>query len=155
MGDLVVGADSPANDDVMALLERHLEFAFASSPHADVHALDSGRLMAPEIAFFSVRDDGRLLGVGAIKELDRSHGELKSMHTAVAARGRGVGRLMVRHLLEVAASRGYTRVSLETGTGAPFAPALALYKSVGFVVCDPFADYSPSDHSTFMTIVLD
>ncbi|MBV9485544.1 MAG: GNAT family N-acetyltransferase [Frankiaceae bacterium] len=154
MGELAVAADSPSRADVMALLERHLEFAYANSPHADVHALDATRLTADGISFFSVRDDGELLGVGAIKELDPTHGELKSMHTAIAARGRGVGRLMVNHLLSVAAARGYTRVSLETGVGDAFAPALGLYDSIGFVRCEPFADYVPSEHSTFMTMEL-
>jgi putative acetyltransferase len=149
-----VAPDDPTVDDVQELLARHLEFAFASSPHADVHALDVERLTAPTITFFSLREDGVLLGVGAIRQLDAQHVELKSMHTAIAARGRGVGRAMVLHLLDVARSRGCTRVSLETGSTEVFAPALALYDSVGFARCGPFADYRPSDFSTFMTLEL-
>jgi putative acetyltransferase len=154
VSDVVITQDDPGAPDVRALLERHLAFAFASSPHADVHALDSTRLAVPDITFFGARDGGQLLGVGAIKELDLAHAELKSMHTAIEARGRGIGRAMVHHLLGVARERGYRRVSLETGTGDPFAAALALYDSVGFTRCEPFADYQVSDFSTFMTLEL-
>jgi putative acetyltransferase len=82
------------------------------------------------------------------------HAEIKSMHTAQAARGRGLGRAMLRHLLGVARERGVRRVSLETGTVPPFAPARALYASAGFRPCGPFGDYQPMDTSTFMTLDL-
>jgi putative acetyltransferase len=106
------------------------------------------------MSFFSVREDGALLGVGAMRQLDPLHVELKSMHTAEAARGRGVGRMMVEHLLRCARERGSTRVSLETGTTAAFAPAQALYASIGFETCAPFADYAPSSSNLFMTLEL-
>jgi putative acetyltransferase len=154
MGQVIIEADDPTAPEVKALLARHLAFAFANSPHADVHALDATRLAAPGISFFAARDGGVVLGVGAIKELDQHHGELKSMHTAQEARGRGIGRLMLDHLLGVARSRGYQRVSLETGATAVFAPAHRLYESAGFVRCEPFADYRRSDFSIFMTLDL-
>jgi putative acetyltransferase len=77
----------------------------------------------PAVTFFSFRDSGCLLGIGAIKRLGPDHAEIKSMHTAQAARGRAIGRAMLTHLLGVARSRGYRQVSLETGTTAAFAPA--------------------------------
>jgi putative acetyltransferase len=150
-----IAADSPAAPDVRALLARHLEFTTATSPPEDMHALDADRLLDPAVTFFSFRARGELLGVGALKRLDGQHAELKSMHTVAAARGRGIGRAMVEHLIGVARQRGYRRVSLETGSMAEFAPARALYASAGFSPCAPFGDYRPSRHSTFMTMALD
>ena len=138
-----------------ALLERHLAFALATTPPEHAFALDTDGLLDTAITFYSFRADGELLGVGAIKQLDPRHGEIKSMHTAHAARGRGVGRAMLSHLLGVARSRGYLRVSLETGTMAEFAPARALYESAGFIACGPFADYQPSEDNCFMTLPLE
>jgi len=104
---------------------------------------------------FSVRADGSVLGIGAIKRLGPHHAEIKSMHTAEAARGRGIGRAMLAHLLDVARTRDFRWVSLETGTTAAFAPARALYESAGFVACAPFGSYQPSEDNMFMTLDLD
>jgi putative acetyltransferase len=120
-----------------------------------VHALDVGALLDPAVAFFSFRREGELLGVAALKRLDHHHAEVKSMHTAQPARGRGIGRAMVGHLIAVARDRGFRRVSLETGSMAAFAPARSLYASVGFTPSGPFGDYLPSPNSTFMTLVLE
>ena len=119
----VIEVDDPRRDDVRSLLEQHLTFARGVTPPEDVHALDLDGLLEPAITFFSLRVDDELLGVGAIKQLDTDHAELKSMRTAMAARRRGVGRAIVDHLLAVAAMRGFRRVSLETGAGEAFAPA--------------------------------
>ena len=146
-----ISVEDPRTPDVVALLERHLSFADSHSPPEDVHALDVDGLLDPAVTFFSLRADGELLGVGALKVLADSHGEVKSMHTAEAARGRGVGRAMLEHLLDVARDKGLRRVSLETGSMAAFAPARALYASAGFTECEPFGDYRPSAYSTFMT----
>jgi len=127
----------------------------ASTPPEHAFALDVDGLLDPAVSFFSFRADGELLGVGAIKRLDAEHAEIKSMHTAAAARGRGVGRAMLDHLLGVARAEGVRRVSLETGTMAEFAHARALYESAGFTFCAPFADYQPSDDNCFMTLALD
>jgi putative acetyltransferase len=153
--DLVIAVDDPRADDIRTLLVRHLAFANEHSPPEDVHALDLDGLLGPAITFFSARREGALLGIGAIKELTPLHAEVKSMHTAQAARGAGVARALVTHLLEVARERGYGRISLETGSTGPFAPARVLYASVGFTECEPFAEYVPSRHSTFMTLTLD
>src|SRR2546423_1893327 len=123
--DLVIAIDDPRIDDVRTLLDRHLAFARDVTPPDHVHALEVDNLVGPAVTFFSARRDGVLLGVGALKRLDETHAELKSMHTSEAARGRGVGRAMVDHLLAVAADRGYQRVSLETGSIDAFAPAPA------------------------------
>ena len=153
--DLVTAPDDPRAEDVLALLERHLAFSREVTPPGHVHALGVDGLLDPAVTFFGARRrDGALLGVGALKELDARHGELKSMHTAEAARGQGVGRAMVGHLLAVAAGRNYRRVSLETGTMAAFAPARSSYAKVGFEPCEPFGGYTANPNSTCMTVEL-
>jgi putative acetyltransferase len=149
--EFVIEVDDPRRDDVRALLEQHLAFARAVTPPEDVHALELDGLLDASITFFSLRVDGELLGVGALKLLDPRHAEVKSMHTAPAARRRGVGRAIVDHVLAVAAARGVRRVSLETGAGEAFAPARALYARTGFVPCGPFGQYEASPNSAFMT----
>jgi len=149
-----ISADDPSRPDVQALLLRHREFALGQTPPEHSFALDVDGLLDPVITLVSFRADGGLLGIGAIKRLDSSHAEIKSMHTAGAARGRGIGRAILSHLLAVARSEGLRRVSLETGTTSGFAPARALYGSAGFVPCGPFGDYRPSQDNCFMTIEL-
>ena len=102
----------------------------------------------------AARDGAEVVGVGALKEIDEGHGELKTMHTAEAARGRGVGRAVLDRLLSEARRRGYRRVSLETGTMDAFAPARALYEGVGFRPCEPFGSYHRSPHNLFLTLAL-
>jgi putative acetyltransferase len=150
----VIAIDSPAADDVRALLGRHLAFARATTVPEEVYALDVDRLLDPEVTFFSYRADGEVLGVAALKRLDDEHAEVKSMHTAEAARGRGVGRALLEHVIAVARERGYRRLSLETGAGPAFAPARQLYASAGFEPCGPFGDYRPSPNSAYMTLAL-
>jgi putative acetyltransferase len=149
-----IAPDDPRTPDVRALLESHLAFCNLHSPPEDVHALDIDELLDPAVSFFSCRDDDVLLGVGALKQLDERHAEIKSMHTAAQARGRGVARALVRHLIQVARERGCERVSLETGTMEAFAPARALYASAAFTSSGPFSDYVESPNSTFMTLDL-
>jgi putative acetyltransferase len=154
ISDLAIAADDPRSGDVRALLSAHLAFAVEVTPPGHVHALGVDQLLEDGVTFFSARRAGVLLGVGALKELDARHGEIKSMHAATSARGQGIGRAMVAHLLSVATRRGYQRVSLETGTADAFAPARALYADCGFVSCEPFAAYSDNAFSTCMTLVL-
>ncbi|WNM24826.1 GNAT family N-acetyltransferase [Demequina capsici] len=144
--------EDPATPDIVALLDEHLAHMHATSPAESVHALDVARLKRPGIAFLAARDDdGVLLGVGAIAELDSAHGEIKSMRTAASARGRGVAAEVLTQLLATALERGYDRVSLETGTQEFFAPAHRLYARAGFTPCGPFADYTDDPHSRFFT----
>jgi putative acetyltransferase len=150
-----IAIDDPRARDVRELLGRHLAFAADHSPPQDMHALDVDALAGPGVTFFSYRRDGELLGVAALKRLDDGHAELKSMHTARTARGAGVARALLEHLLAFARDRGFRRVSLETGSQPAFAPARSLYASAGFAECEPFGDYSPSRASTFMTLPLE
>ncbi|MCW2543708.1 MAG: Histone acetyltransferase [Frankiales bacterium] len=149
-----VSPDDPSRPDVVALLSAHLAFAAATSPPEDVHALDLSGLLDPSVSFFSVRVEEALVAIGALKQLDPSHVEVKSMHTAAAFRGQGFARVMLDHLVSEARSRGCSRISLETGSMKEFAPARTLYGSVGFVECEPFDSYAASPHSTFMTLPL-
>lgn len=111
-------------------------------------------LCAPAVTFFSFRRGGTLLAVGALQRLDSTHAEVKSMHTVETARGQGIGRRMLEHLIAVAREAGYKRISLETGSMVEFAPARALYASAGFELCEPFANYRASSNSTYMTLRL-
>ncbi len=149
-----IDRDDPRTPDVLALLERHLAFCHQHTPPEDVYALDVSALLDPSVSFFSCREDGALLGVGALKQLDERHAEIKSMHTAAEARGRGVGRDMVRFLVDHARDRGFERISLETGSMDAFAPARALYASTGFAPCERFGEYPDSPTSAFMTLDL-
>ncbi len=149
-----ISIDDPHAADVRELLARHLEFARSHTPPEGIYALGADDLADPAVTLFSYRLGGALLALGALKRLDQRHAELKSMHTAAAARGRGIGRAMVDHLVTVARERGYERVSLETGSMPAFAPARALYRTAGFVPSGPFGAYCESATSTFMTLVL-
>ena len=152
---MIISIDDPARPDVRALLEEHLRHMYELSPPESVHALDVSTLQRPDITFWSVRDgDGLLLGCGALKELDARHGEVKSMRTPAALRRRGAGRAVLEHIVAVARERGYTRLSLETGSMEAFAPARRLYASYGFQYCEPFGDYVLDPNSVFMTLVL-
>jgi putative acetyltransferase len=149
-----IGVDDPNAEDVRELLRRHMEFARDNTPPEDVHALEVDQLVDPGVTFYSCRRDGELLAVGALKQLDGRHAELKSMHTAAEARRSGVGRAMVDHLIGVARDHGFRRVSLETGSTQPFAAARSLYAQAGFTPCGPFGDYPPGRGNTFMTLAL-
>jgi putative acetyltransferase len=149
-----IAVEDPRADDVRALLARHLAFAQATTLRHEVHALGVDALVDPEVTLFTLRAEGELLGVAALKRLDDEHAEVKSMHTAEAARGRGVARALVEHLIAVARGRGHRRLSLETGAGPAFAPARRLYASAGFGPSGPFADYRPSPNSAYMTLSL-
>lgn len=142
------GLDDPR---VVALLETHLVRARAETAPGSAHALDPSGLRAPGVTFWSAWEGDTLVGVGALKALDAAHGEVKSMHTAESARGRGVGSAMLRHIVDAARVRGMSRLSLETGSWPYFAPARALYARHGFVECGPFGDYREDPNSVFMT----
>jgi putative acetyltransferase len=140
---------------VHALLNEHLEHMYELSPAESVHALNLEKLRVPEITFWTAWENDLLLGCGALKELDRRHGEIKSMRTPVAHRRKGAGRAILAHIIEVAKERSYVRLSLETGTADAFKPAQKLYESFGFKYCGPFDDYKEDPNSVFMTLRLD
>ncbi|HEY6336615.1 MAG TPA: GNAT family N-acetyltransferase [Alphaproteobacteria bacterium] len=139
---------------VVDLLNIHLTSARAETAPGSAHALDLTGLQSPDVSFWTIWDDETLLGVGALKRLSADHGEIKSMHTAQAMRGRRAGSAMLRHIIETARASGMARLSLETGAWAYFRPAQALYRSHGFVECPPFADYVLDPNSVFMTLEL-
>lgn len=146
--------DDLARPAVRALIDEHLGDMRATSPPESIHALDHDQLRAEHVTFWTAWDEDGLLGCGALKQLDAEHGEIKTMRTAPAARGRGVGAAVLGFLLAEARRRGYRRVSLETGSQDFFAPARRLYARHGFVVCEPFADYVADPNSVFMTLHL-
>src|SRR5262249_1275209 len=137
--------------EVIELLADHLREMHIHSPPESVHALDLDGLKEPDITFWSVWAGDTLAGCGALKELDKDHGEIKSMRTAPEFRGKGAGKLILRHLIPEAENRGYKRLSLETGSMDAFEPARRLYASHGFEFCGPFADYILDPNSVFMT----
>lgn len=149
-----IAIENPATSDVLALLEEHLREMHELSPRESVHALDVSGLQAADITFWTVREDGLLLGCGALRELDSRHGEVKSMRTPRSSRRKGAGRAVLQHIIAVARERGYRRLSLETGAMAAFAPAHRLYESAGFTRCGPFGDYVPDPNAVFMTLEL-
>lgn len=149
-----IRADDLAGREVAVFLEEHVEEMLSLTAVGSAHALDLEVLKQPDVTFWVARDDGDLVGCGALKELDETHGEIKSMRVAKAHRGRGVGAMVLQHLLDEAKRRGYRRVSLETGSMPFMAPARALYAKFGFEACEPFAQYKEDPNSVFMTRVL-
>ena len=149
-----IATDDPARPDVHQLLSEHLADMFATSPAESVHALDHSALSHESITFWTAREDGVLLGCGALKLLSAGHAEIKSMRTTASARGRGVATLMLEHIMAEAGRLGYERVSLETGTEDYFAPARRLYARHGFTECPPFGDYTLDPNSVFMELTI-
>ena len=158
MQELGFFVSDPATPDVRALLETHLAFAHEVTPAGHVHALDVEALRGPALTLFAARRPGRMEGelvaVAALQRLGPGDVEVKSMHVRSAARGAGVGRLVLDHLLAVARSRRARRVRLETGTGPAFAAATAMYRSAGFVRCPPFGAYTDNPHSACFALDL-
>ena len=136
---------------VAALLRLHLDEMHQWSPPESVHAMPIERLRAPDVTFYAAWCGDTLAAVGALKQLDSTHGELKSMRADPVWRGKGAGRAMLDHLLAEARARGYRRVSLETGRPEAFLPARRLYEANGFTECPPFGDYVADDFSICMT----
>ena len=138
-------------EDVRALLAFHFAEMQRHSPPEACHVLPVDSLRDPALTLFALREDGKLLGVAALKQLDPDHGELKSMRTDPAALGRGVGGAILDGLIAEAKARGYRRISLETGNSPEFAAALRLYDREGFVSSAPFGDYPPSAFTVFLS----
>ena len=152
---MIIKIDDLRHPAIHALLNEHLQNMYELSPPESVHALDLEKLRVPDITFWTAWEDDVLLGCGALKELDKKHGEIKSMRTPLAHRRRGAGRAILAHMIEVAKERSYDRLSLETGTAEAFTPARKLYESFGFTYCEPFGDYTDDPNSVFMTLRLE
>ena len=147
----------PGNFDdprVRELLRLHLKGMHASSPPGTVYALDLSGLMAPEISFWTAWEGDELLGCGALKQLSDDSGEIKSIRTFPAHLRKGAAHALLRRMLDLARQRGYRRVSLETGTGDAFEPALALYRAHGFANGPVFADYETSEFNQYLHLDL-
>lgn len=164
--ELLIRLDPALTDPRIAdFMAEHLRDMHAISPPESVHALDMSKLRQPDICFWtgwlpaaepaSGGDGMRLVATAAIKRLDGQHAELKSMRTAADLRGRGLARRMLAHVLTQARERGYTRLSLETGTQPFFEPARQLYARSGFQFCGPFGSYNLDPYSCFMSLTLD
>ena len=143
--------DDLKGSEIYELLQEHLQSAALHSPPESVHALNIESLRKPEITFWTVWENAQLLGCGALKELDSQHAEIKSMRTSRLHLRKGVAKNLLNHILEEAKRRGYSRVSLETGSMEAFEPARKLYANFGFTYCEPFADYIEDPYSVFMT----
>lgn len=142
--------DDLSGPEVAELLNSHLRTMATVTQPDRIFALDLEALRAKDITFWTVWDDGDLLGCGALREISSGEGEVKSMHTAHEHRRRGVGQFVLDHIMDVAGTRGYLRLFLETGSQGAFAPARGLYLKNGFRRCGPFGDYPDLDTSTFM-----
>jgi len=142
--------DDLQGPEIASLLEDHLHSMTLHSPPESIHALDLDKLRKPEITFWTLWENGELLGCGAIKELDPTHAELKSMKTDSKHLRKGVAEKLLVHIIEEARGRGYERISLETGSMDAFLPARRLYEKYGFEECGPFGDYELDANSLFM-----
>jgi putative acetyltransferase len=150
MSSLQIYEDDLTGKEIADLLRQHLENMHEISPPESVHALDLEALRSPEITFWSAWEDNELLGCGALKQLDPSSGEIKSMRTAKAHRRKGVASKLLEHIIREAERRAYSCLYLETGSFPEFAPARALYTRYGFEYRGPFADYTDDPNSVFM-----
>lgn len=146
--------DDLTGPEIAKLLSEHLKDLSSKSDPCSMHALNLDALRKPNISFWSVWDGGELVGCGALKEIDATHGEVKSMRTVARHLRRGVASRVLEHIISEARARKYKRLSLETGAGPAFHAAHGLYTKFGFKRCGPFADYRPDPNSYFFTIDL-
>ena len=149
-----IRSDDLSGESTRALLRLHLQGMHANSPAGSVFALDLSGLTAPDVSVWSAWLDGRVAGIAALRELADGSGELKSMRTDPEFLRRGVGAALLEHIIGIARERGLTRLSLETGSGPAFEPALALYRRRGFVDGEPFGDYRRSEFNQFLHLAL-
>ncbi|MBL9072952.1 GNAT family N-acetyltransferase [Tabrizicola sp.] len=151
---MIIAEEHPLTPDLELLFQRHTADMHADTPPESIHMMDKGALAAPGIRFFVLRDAGEPLAMGAYKPIDTTHAEIKSMHVLTEARGRGLSKAMLDHLVSAARAEGFTRLSLETGVQPTFVAARALYGRAGFQDCPPFEGYSDDPNSVFMTKML-
>ncbi|NJN87282.1 MAG: GNAT family N-acetyltransferase [Leptolyngbyaceae cyanobacterium SL_7_1] len=154
MSRLDIREDDLTGKPIVDLLREHLENMYEITPPGSVHALNLTALRSPDITFWTAWEGEELLGCGALKELDATSGEIKSMRTVKAHRRKGVASKILEHIINEAERRAYDALYLETGAFPEFAPARALYSRYGFVYRGAFADYSDDPNSVFMTKLL-
>lgn len=146
--------DDLSGEATQSLLALHLAGMNANSPPGSVFALDLSGLRVPEVTVWSVWERDVLLGIGALKALGDGGGEIKSMRTHPDHLRRGVGAALLTHIIDEARRRGLSRLSLETGSGPAFEPALALYRRRGFTNGAAFGDYERSAFNQFLHLPL-
>lgn len=139
---------------ILALLREHLAGMHANTPAGQVYALDLSGLQSAQITFVAAWDGPHLLGFGALKELTPAQGEIKSMRTSPAHLRRGAAKAILDHLIDLARAKHYHTLSLETGSGPSFDPAISLYLKAGFVRGDRFGDYVASPFNQFFHLAL-
>ncbi|WNC72335.1 GNAT family N-acetyltransferase [Thalassotalea psychrophila] len=139
------------NKEVITLLQEHHQDMLSHSPVESVHALDLRALEDSDVTFWSLWINNSLAGIGALKELDKEHGEIKSMRTSTNHLRKGVARKLLEHILNQANILSYNKLSLETGTMDAFLPAQKLYQQFGFQECEPFGHYKKDPYSMFMS----
>lgn len=149
-----IQTDDLTSNQTRGLLTYHLEQMHTNSPAGSVFALDLSGLLQPNITVWSAWSGDRIAGIGALKNHDGKFGEIKSMRTHPDFLRCGVGTLLLDHIIDAAWWEDLTRVSLETGTGPAFEPAISLYLKRGFVPGDAFADYEPSGFNQFLHLNL-
>ena len=149
-----VREDDLSHAQTRALLALHLDGMRAHSPPSSVHALDLSGLQGPDITVWTAWSGERVAGVGALRRLDAEVGEVKSMRTHPDFLRRGVAAVLLEHIVEQATKLGLRRLSLETGSGRAFEPALALYRKRGFRNGEPFGGYAASDFNHFLHLLL-
>jgi putative acetyltransferase len=148
--ELEIREDDLTGEATLGLLRLHLQGMHATSPPGHVFALDVSGLRAPGITVWSAWIAGRIAGIGALRDLGGGLGEVKSMRTHPDVLRRGVAAALLERIVAEARMRGMTRLSLETGSGAAFEPALALYRRRGFVDGGAFGDYEKSAFNQFL-----
>ena len=138
--------------EVHKLLTKHFIELRAASPEGSAHVLDIPGLKTPSIKFWSLWDNNQLIGCGALKFLDETHGEFKSIRVADKHRKKGMGEKIISHLITEAKKIGIKRLSIETGAGEFFSPARKLFKKFGFKACKPFAHYKEDPNSCYFDL---
>lgn len=151
---LVIRQDDLSGEATRSLLAFHLQQMHANSPAGSVFALDLSGLQVPEVTVWTAWKGEQIAAVGALRQLDDATGELKSMHTHPDHVRQGVAAAMLEHIIAVAKGRGLKRLSLETGSGAAFEPALALYRKRGFNEGEAFGDYERTAFNQFLHLSL-
>jgi putative acetyltransferase len=151
---LTLREDDLSGPEVRELLALHLSGMHANSPPGHVFALDLSGLQEPEVTVWTAWDGDSLAGVGALKALSDQVGEVKSMRTHPQHLRKGVAAALLEQIVATARARGYRRLSLETGSGPAFAPALALYRKRGFIDGPPFGGYIASDFNQMLHLSL-
>ncbi|MBK1876787.1 GNAT family N-acetyltransferase [Pelagicoccus mobilis] len=152
---ITIEVDDLSGPEIATFLEEHIADMKSVSPPESKHALDLEGLRSPDVTFWSLKFQNQLAGCAALKTIDSTHGEIKSMRTSSAFRGQGIASKLLIHLIEEAKSRSYQRLSLETGSMPFFEPARKLYQKFGFIDCPPFSQYKEDPNSVFMTLELE